>query len=63
MTKAAKRPPSAVGRASLKVPVNPSVLGTAKQSGRAEKGGRIGSDRRVEGRGHPRGGGRGGKVH
>ena len=53
--------PARLGGARRKLPVNPSIFGTAKQAGRAEKGGRIGADRRVEGRGHPSGGGRGGK--
>ncbi len=46
----------------LKRPLNPSVLGTAKQADRKEKGGRIGHRRPAEGRGHPPGGGRGGKA-
>ncbi|MER3405696.1 MAG: hypothetical protein C4289_11510 [Chloroflexota bacterium] len=56
---------AAVGRADLKMPVNPSVLGTAKQAARAEKGGRTGfgggAGGHPEGRGHPPGHGRGGK--
>lgn len=43
-------------------PINPSVWGTAKQSLRTRKSGNVGSGRRTEGRGHPPGGGRGGKV-
>jgi hypothetical protein len=62
MSKREKQHANAVGRARLKHPLNPSVLGTAKQSGRAEKGGRIGSGHRSEARGHPPGGGRGGKL-
>ncbi len=62
MGKRGKLGPNAAGWARLKRPLNPSVLGTAKQSGRDEKGGHVGSGRRTEGRGHPPGGGRGGKV-
>ena len=49
-------------RERLQMPVSPSVWGTAKQADRAEKGGRVGSGHRREGRGHPPGKGRGGKV-
>jgi hypothetical protein len=62
MSKREKQRANAVGRARLKQPLNPSVLGTAKQAARTEKGGHIGSGHRMEGRGHPPGGGRGGKV-
>ncbi|MBI4495019.1 MAG: hypothetical protein HY690_19775 [Chloroflexi bacterium] len=54
--------PQEPGQARLKKPLNPSVLGTAKQAHRTEKGGRVGMGRRSEGRGHPPGGGRGGKA-
>lgn len=52
----------AVVEARLKKPLNPSVLGTAKQADREEKGGRVRRGGRPEGSGHPPGGGRGGKA-
>ena len=46
----------------LKEPVNPSVRGTGKQSGREKKGEEFTTLHRGEGTGHPPGHGRGGKA-
>ncbi len=45
----------------LKIPLNPSVRGTGKQSGREKKGLKRPSIHHGEGTGHAPGGGRGGK--
>lgn len=62
MGKKEKKSPAVTSRERMKPPVNPSVRGTAKQAERTEKGGRTGPTGRPEGRGHPPGGGRGGKA-
>ncbi len=54
------RDPGPAGRARHKEPLNPSVMGTPKQSGRVAKGAYVSS--KSEGSGTPPGHGRGGKA-